>query len=307
MGGGRWTEDDWISYQTTNNVAQKTTAQVFSSTSLKKSLSPLNSIRESVDSDDNPNSTPIILSIDVTGSMGHLADAIVRHGLNTLCKEIYSRKPVTDPHVLIAAVGDLYTDSTPFQITQFEADIRIADQLKDIYLEGGGGGNGSESYALTWWFAANRTKCDSFAKRGKKGYIFTVGDDGPTPELTESQLKAIFGNDVLVKPSSMKDLLTQVSREWEVFHLLLTEGTTHSPRVHEAWKELLGERALILTDHSKLAEVIVSTIQVNEGVSSVADVSKSWSGNTSLVVASALKNLTPTVKSTNSSNGIVVL
>ncbi|HAO33838.1 MAG TPA: hypothetical protein DCQ84_12920, partial [Candidatus Competibacteraceae bacterium] len=61
--------------------------------------------------------------------------------------------------------------------------IRIARQLRRLWLEKGGGGNACESYTLPWYFAATHTAIDCFEKRGKKGYLFTVGDEEPPLEL----------------------------------------------------------------------------------------------------------------------------
>ncbi len=56
------------------------------------------------------------------------------------------------------------------------------------------------------------------------------------------------------------------------------------------WASVLGQHVLRLSDYTKLAEVVVSAIEVNEGRDS-ASVAASWSGDTSLVVARAVGNL----------------
>ena len=56
----------------------------------------------------------------------------------------------------------------------------------------------------------------------------------------------------------------------------------HGKRVVRAWQELLGQRALRLSDHTRLAEVIVAAIQVNEGAAAEA-VTASWGGAASVV------------------------
>ena len=153
MGAGRFSPDDWDAF-TTTRTAGKSTAAVFSH-GLNPHLDPRNiknGIRESRDSDANPASTAIIIGLDVTGSMGLIADAIAREGLKTLFTEIYDRQPVRDPHILFMGVGDALCDTAPLQVSQFEADIRIADQLVDLWLESGGGANACESYTLPWYF-----------------------------------------------------------------------------------------------------------------------------------------------------------
>ena len=262
--------------------------QIFTQSGLHDDLNPLKiAVRESVDSAANPNSTPIILAVDETGSMGVLAEVIIKKGLGTIMEEIYERKPVTDPHILCMGIGDAFSDRAPIQVTQFEASIVLADQVKNIYLEGNGGGNGGESYLLAHYFAAFKTKCDAQVKRKRKGYLFTIGDEAPHPKLTRDQVKTFIGDDVEADLSA-KDLLGVLSPNWEVFHLIVKPSY---PEAVTKWVELLGERAIQVADHEKLAEVIVSTMQVIEG-HDADKVIKSWSGDTSLVVQKAVGGLT---------------
>lgn len=147
MGGGRFDSVAYESYATTH-VHGKSVNETFQSRSVPAALDPSKiTVRESRDSEDNSESTPIIVGLDVTGSMGRLAHELAGD-LNTLVENIYDRKPVSDPHICCMAVGDIECDRGPLQVTQFEADIRIAEQLTQLWLEGGGGGNRYESYIL---------------------------------------------------------------------------------------------------------------------------------------------------------------
>lgn len=296
MGGARWDPQQW--QQNQQQTQHKPIHQVFRSTTIQTDLDPKGiTVRESCDSDPNPRSTPIIVGVDVTGSMGELArllvvgDADGKGGLGTLVESIYDRQPVTDPHVLLAAIGDQYSDSAPLQVTQFEADIRLVDQTKRLWLEGNGGGNGGESYALLWYFAAMKTKIDSMAKRKKKGYLFTIGDERVHEKVESTAIERVFGKNELERDITAKELLAIASRSWEIFHLVVEEsGAAAGQRAQEQWKELLGERALPLSDHRKMAEVIVSTIQVCEGANA-QQVTASWDGKTQAVVARAIGGL----------------
>lgn len=79
-------------------------------------------------------------------------------------------------------IGDLSYDRFPIQASQFESDIRIAEQLEKVYFEFGGGGNFYESYTAAWYFGARHTKLDCW-NRGKKGIIITIGDERLNPYL----------------------------------------------------------------------------------------------------------------------------
>ena len=287
MGTARWNPDDWDDYVAT--TSKKSARDLFAK-KLNKDLDPrLVKMRESCDSDLNPLSTPIIVAVDDTGSMGFLAETLIRKGLGVLIEEIYLRKPVTDPHIMCMAVGDATCDAAPLQVTQFESDMRLVDQLSKFYIEGGGGGNSWESYNLPWYFAATRTKCDAMLKRNKKGYLFTVGDEPPPPKLHASYMERVMGVK-LQQDIDSKSLLSMASKSWEIFHIIVQEGNGFSESGLNKWRDLLGQRAIVLSDHRDLAELIVSTMQVNEGAD-LDTVAASWSTSTALTVCKSLKGL----------------
>lgn len=295
MGGPTFDPGHWATFSAAK-VTGRPTSTVFSARGIRDSLNPKNMknmLRESCDDDACPNSTAIMIGLDETGSMGIIPDYMVRTGLPKLFQEIYDRKPVTDPHILFMGVGDAECDISPMQISQFEAGMRIAEQLTDIYLEGNGGGNRYEGYIFPWYMAAMHTKIDCFLKRGKKGYLITVGDEEPTPVLRKEDIKRVLGTG----PESdldAKQLLDMASQMYHVFHVIVEQGnyaSRHLDSVVSKWTDLLGQRALRLADYTKLSEILVSAIQVTEG-DSVDSVVKSWSGDTSLVVAKAIGGLT---------------
>lgn len=246
----------------------KAVHEVFRQRSIHASLDPKKIVvRESCDSDDSPESVPIIVALDVTGSMGHIAQSMVSTQLGTLMEGIWDNKVIKYPHLMFMAVGDVEYDDYPLQVSQFEADVSIVQQLSNIYVEGGGGGNNTESYDLPWYFAATKTKIDSFDKRGKKGYLFTIGDEMPPSGVKKVHLKETFGAEQEVNYSP-EALLKMAQEKYNVFHVLVEEGSYARKKldtVVPAWKELLGKRTLCLKDYTKLSEVISAAIRVSEG------------------------------------------
>jgi hypothetical protein len=288
MGSGRWDPSQWQGYAQATTHG-RTQSQIFSSSSMKAEYDPkLIKVRESRDSADNPNSTPIIVGCDVTGSMGITAETIMRKGLDVLLTEIYKRKPVDDPHAMVMAIGDPYCDGAPLQCTEFEADIRVAKQVKELWLEGGGGGNGGEGYLGAHLFAGMKTVTDSFEKRGKKGYLFTVGDEANHVSVTRDQMRA-YGL-TIERDMTDRECLAVAARTWEVFHIVTPTSSTHYQNAIAKWEALLPGRTIVLENVDMLAEVVVSAIQINEGANKTAVVG-SWSGATSLVVANAVRSL----------------
>lgn len=300
MGGGSYTSKDWTTFSSSRKYHDPSTKtrDIYRGSGLDPDLDPKKfSIRESVDGDDNPESTPVIIGLDVTGSMSPVLDSMARKGLKTICEEIYNRNPVTNPHICSLGIGDVECDRAPFQATQFEADIRIFEQLEKLFLEGGGGGNDHESYILAWYFARYRTKTDSFAKRGRKGFIFTIGDEDITPVLKAEYLRRFMGGEDN-RDLDPQELFDITFPEWNIFHVIIKEGFNARRRfddVKKSWDDVIGvQRVIPLDDHTKAGEVIVSAMEIATG-KAVGDVVSSWDGDTSIVVSSAVESLSPDV------------
>lgn len=309
MGSGSWDSSKWQNFAT-QQVSNKGRAQVFASTALKEAYDPkkfTNGIRESVDSPDNPLSTPVAIFTDCTGSMGSLAHEVIKK-LDVVCEELIERKPVTDVHLLTGVVGDGYSDRAPLQATQFEADIRIAEQTKELYLEGNGGGNGGESYALPWVFAGMQTATDCYDKRKKKGYLFTVGDEpihgvegvggedyhkggqGQKWGVTKEQAERILGVN-LERDLTADECLAMAETRWHVFHIIVGQRNgDYGEGIERTWGKLMPNNLVRLDDISALPETVVSIIEVNEG-KDAKKVAASWSGSTAVAVANALQSL----------------
>ena len=293
MGHGRWSGDDWARYAARNKGRRR--EDIFRARSLDPRYNPAAiACREARDGPLNPASTAIILASDVTGSMGLVAERMIRSGLDITMRELLARKPVADPQIMAMAIGDAECDRAPLQVTQFEADIRLAEQLQDLWIEGGGGGNRGESYHLAWAFAALRTATDGFEKRGRKGYLFTIGDEPILPGVSGHNLSRVFGG-AFPGGLSSADMLGMASRAWDVFHIALTTvGYSQNSAGREAalatWKPLLGQRVLPCDDPGRVAEIVVSAIAVNEGADA-DDIAASWGGAAGRTVAGALKAL----------------
>nr|WP_250808106.1 hypothetical protein [Neorhizobium tomejilense] len=285
MGGGRWTATDWNAYSSAH-VSGKTSSQVFTSTGMKAEFDPAQiQVRESRDSRDNPASLPIILGCDVTNSMGIVSDQLIRTGLNDLAMAIQAEKQIGDPHVMVMAIGDAYSDTAPLQVTQFEADIRIADQTSQLWIEKGGGINSGESYPLAYLFAARKVVSDALARRKRKGFLFTIGDEPPVG-VTKEQAKTFLGIDI-AKDLTAAECAAMASESFEVYHVILVkEGySARNPEaVLKAWEKVLPQRLILLDDITGLSDAIVATIRIADGERKAA-VSKS------VVVANAVRSL----------------
>jgi hypothetical protein len=209
-------------------------------------------IRESRDSVNHPCSIPIMIALDVTGSMGHIPHELVKDGLPKIMSGIIEHG-IPDPQVLFLGIGDHECDKAPLQISQFESgDAELDMWLTRTYIEGGGGGNGGESYGLAHHFAANNTVTDHWEKRGKKGFLFTIGDEPNLRSYPSRALQEITGNGD-VKTFTDAEILAKAQERWNVYHILPGKEV-RGARAY--WNELLGQNAVWVESGDKVADAI---------------------------------------------------
>lgn len=222
-------------------------------------LDPKNKMRECCDSEEHPNTIPVILALDVTGSMGGAAVEVAKK-LNVVMTSLYEN--VADVEFMIMGIGDLAYDNAPIQASQFESDIRIAEQLDKIYFEGGGGGNSYESYTAAWYFGLRHTKMDCW-NRGKKGIIITMGDEPLNPYLPKNPLSKVTGDNIQADIET-KDLYEEVTHKFEVYHLAVNDSQTsyryHESGIKESFGKILDENHFRVASMDNIANAIVDIV-----------------------------------------------
>lgn len=261
MGGGAWTTSAYNSYvrntkkMTADSITIDSVNQFYDAVRLDPALNPKGvKIRECRDSDEHPNTIPVILGLDVTGSMGSACAAVARQ-LDKIITGLY--EDVKDVEFMVMGIGDFAYDRAPLQVSQFESDVRICDQLGKIWFEKGGGGNGFESYTAAWYFALRHTDLDCW-KRGRKGIIITLGDEPLNPYLPGREFERIFGyggQDI-----NTADLYEQVIEKFDVYHVIITDpegsGRFYLERDEKSWGRILDGQHLFADHSDKLPEII---------------------------------------------------
>jgi hypothetical protein len=171
-------------------------------------------------------------------------------------------KGIPDPAVLFLAIGDLKSDHYPLQVGQFESgDLELDTWLTRTYLEGNGGGNGGESYALAWYFASQHTVTDAWEKRKTKGFLFTVGDEPCHKELAKNTLGQLMGT-TPEAAYTHTELLKAAQEKWDVYHLQIMEGSQGGSSL-AGWKELLGDKCIQISNHNDVAKTIADIVFKN--------------------------------------------
>lgn len=257
-------------------------------------LLPFRIRRESRDSAAHPESVAIGVIFDVTGSM-HQVPITLQKRLPALMTTLIGRNYVKDPQILMGAIGDATCDAGSLQIGQFESGIEMDDDLGRMWLEKGGGGGYEESYQNAIYFFARHTSCDCFEKRGKKGYLFLMGDEMPYPTVSRVEIQRLLGDD-LQADIPIANIIKEAQERWNIF-FIIPGGTTHGddPKLYNRWAELLGgQNVLRLASADAVCETITMTVGLCEGAVNLDkaqdDMQSAGSGTSHVQTAAAALN-----------------
>jgi hypothetical protein len=274
MGHSSYSDSSRSIRATTVGYATKSRDEIFTQNKLRQihaQMDPKGIVfRESCDSDTHPNTVPIQFYLDVTGSMRDIPHQLIKDGLPTMIGSLI-QNGVKDVALMFGAIGDHECDRCPLQIAQFESgDAELDMWLERVYLEGGGGGNAGESYLLAWYFAANHVKTDAFLKRGRKGYVFTVGDEPTLRSLPMTAVRELMGESAVGQGSyGARQLLEAAQVQNHVFHIHIDHGRS----VDRGWKDLMGQNLIVINDHNQLAKTISDTVLSYEGMTEYSSLS----------------------------------
>jgi hypothetical protein len=240
------------------------TQQVFQQSACHALMNPKGvKARESRDSDEHPRSVSIVFALDVTGSMGEIPARLAKEQLPHFMK-LLSDCRIPDPQLLFMAVGDATSDRAPLQVGQFESTAELMDQwLTWSFLEGNGGGQGTESYELAMYFLATHTAMDCYIKRQKRGYAILTGDELPYPAVSRHQVEAIIG-DKLDDDVPVEEVVAELEETFEPFFLI--PDLQRRARCERRWRDLLGDHVVCMTSPADTCYVAAGAIGLTERI-----------------------------------------
>ena len=249
MGYGRWREEDFRNYSAgrgrtvrmdgTLDTSGHTAQTMYTERGLHPALNPRGVMRECCENEEHPNTMPVILALDVTGSMGSAAMEVAAK-LNEVMTELLGTD--MDVEFMIMGIGDLAYDRAPIQISQFESDIRIAEQLDKVYFEGGGGGNMFESYTNPYLPAKPLTQA--------------VGDPLQGDVETGKLLKEIRG-------------------KYDLYHIFVRHGSNfYETRAAKSWRKYLDKKHFQCCDVKGIGQMLTGIITAEAEKRQAADPAK---------------------------------
>jgi len=283
MGGTNWSTD---AYEEAAHLRKKSGKSDFAYSDTVKStgkwaihptLDPRGvTFRESRDSDAHPRSNAIAVLFDETGSMKSIPH-VFQKKLAELMSLLLVKGYIQDPQILFGAFGDATSDHVPLQVGQFESGVEMDEHLRNVVLEGNGGGGGHESYELPLYFLARHTSIDCWEKRGRKGYAFLIGDEMAYPFVNQQQVAKLIGDD-LPEDIPLRQIIAEVQRFYHLFFIFPSNASYPADGAHPAfWQDLLGQMVIFLDDENAVSETIALTIGITENAINLAEGKKDLS------------------------------
>lgn len=273
MGSGSWNNDFYTHRETVRKAENKPVFAhnhaINTGKAAKKvhaKLDPLGvKIRESRDSKEHPDSTAIGIVFDITASMDRVP-GVLQAQLPKLMNLLLTKGYIKDPQILIGSVGDATCDLGSLQVGQFESSNALDEDLERLWLVGGGGGQGTESYQNAMYFFARHTSIDCHEKRNKKGYLFLIGDEMSYPSVNPNEIKTLCGESI---ESSIPTttIIAELKQKYNVFFIIpMHTSNGQDPRIRNHWVSLLGaDHVLMLENEANICDLIGVTVGLCEG------------------------------------------
>ena len=262
MGAGNW--GSTAARARTETRAAMPVQTVFAARGVHPSMDPRGILfRESRDSAEHPTTRAVAWFLDVTRSMDRIPHALATRTLPDFADRVLSLFP--HAQILFGAVGDGEDgDSAPWQIGQWESSDHLVDQwLTRIFLEGGGGPNGEESYDLALYFLARLARIDCLEKRGLKGYAFLTGDERPRKRVSARVVNQLLGRQELAADIPIEQIIAEAAEKFHLFYLI--PDLRRAEDCASAWRGLIGEHAICMESPDDASLVGAELIGLTDG------------------------------------------
>ena len=196
---------------------------------------------------------PLVVACDVTGSMGEWP-AVMFSKLPYLDIEGKSYLG-PDMQISFMAVGDVMSDQYPLQVQPFgSGPDELPKALKNLIIEGGGGGNQMESYDVAALYCARNVMMPNVKPDAKPIMIF-IGDEGLQSEIEKRHAK--MANVTLKDYTiSVRDVFEELKRKFSVY-IVRKEYSRNEAKIQAQWVTMLGANHVIpLEDPNRIVDVI---------------------------------------------------
>jgi len=191
---------------------------------------------------------PLVIVTDETGSMGEWPTTM------------FSKLPYLEHEAKTEYLGE-DVEQYPLQARPFAKGTDLAEKLKELVIEGSGGGTTQESYELAALYYARNVKMPNAIKP----LLIFIGDESPYDHVDSDQAESIARVN-LTQRVKTSQVFKELQEKFSVYFVQkpygserLTDGplTSTTKRVHEDWAALVGEDHIaLLNDPGRVVDVI---------------------------------------------------
>lgn len=178
---------------------------------------------------------PVIVAIDVTGSMASWPFEIFDR-LPLMYNTLSQYRP--DVAISFAAIGDAKVDRWPLQVTPFASGFDLEQLLGSLYGEGGGG-DAPESYGL---FARWVNTHVTIPSTEDVPFLIVFGDINMHATMDSKQVSHYLGDSVWGSVDSINEW-KQVTQKWNTW-FLRRPGGKRGDVVDKQWGDAIGEQKI---------------------------------------------------------------
>lgn len=203
----------------------------------------------------------LIVSMDVTGSMGDWRDEIYRR-MPLLYKEAQALLGQSLA-VLFVAFGDVKFGDKIW-VTRFGAGPELDVLLDSLPRSAGGGGDEEESPELVALYVLTRVD----VSRARNIYFWTITDERPAEQIDPQLARQYVGVQALPAARTTKAVFDALALKMRPFVVLKRADTgSYDPdRIRGAWERALGrERVLPLDDGRRVVDVMLAVVAKTTG------------------------------------------
>jgi hypothetical protein len=105
---------------------------------------------------------------------------------------------------------------------------------------------------------------DCFTRRGRRGYLFVIGDELAYDRVKAREVRNVCGDD-LSEDIPIRRIVSEVRRKFDTYYLL-PRGASYggNATVLDFWRGLLGQNAIELDDPNAVCETIALAVGLGE-------------------------------------------
>ena len=256
--GGDWSPGVWTGY---NFKSARTAYDKHAGRSYDDAVAKKVSVNKLVTKSLETNAkSPLVIACDVTGSMKEWP-AVIFEKLPLLDLEI--KEYLDDPEISFAAVGDAYSDNYPLQVQKFSSGTDLTDRLKELIIEGNGGGSTQESYDLAALYYARNIK---MPKAVKPIFIF-IGDEGLYEHIDKDHAEK-WAHATIESKLTTRQVIDELKSKYAVYAIRKlydsSTGDGMSPtdkRIQAQWESYLGaDHVVILPEARRVVDVVFGVL-----------------------------------------------